>query len=102
VTALIEATVRDKVADYVEALVLVYWIIIIAWILLSWMEMFGARIPYSRASSAIIGFIRDAAEPYLRIWRRLLPQFGGIDLSPIIGIFVLFIVGRVVADAIRG
>jgi uncharacterized protein YggT (Ycf19 family) len=99
---MILATVRDSVADYVQALVTVYWLIILAYILLGWIEMFGARIPYSRATSAIIGFIREAAEPYLRIFRRILPPFGGLDLSPIIGILVLFFAGNLVAEIIRG
>lgn len=101
-TALIEAAVRDKVADYVLALVTVYWLIIIAYILFGWLDMFGVRIPYSRAYSAFRGFLRDASEPYLRIFRRVLPSFGGLDLSPIVGLFVLMLVGRVVASAIRG
>jgi len=101
-TALVTASVRGSIADYVEALVTVYWIIILAYILLGWVEMFGGRIPYSRATTAIIGFIREAAEPYLRIFRRILPPFGGLDLSPIIGILVLFFVGNLVAEIIRG
>jgi YggT family protein len=96
------ATVRTAIADYVEAIVTVYWIIILMWILLSWIEMFGGRIPYHRVTTAIIAFVRDAAEPYLRLFRRVLPPIGGIDLSPIVGILVLFFVGRVVSDAIRG
>jgi YggT family protein len=99
---MILATARETVADYVQALVTVYWIILIAYILLGWMEMFNARIPYHRVTSAIIGFIREASEPYLRIFRRILPPFGGLDLSPIIAIFVLFIGGNLIADLIRG
>lgn len=99
---LVLGSVRSSIADYVDALVTVYWLIILAYILLGWVEMFGGRIPYSRATTAVIGFIRDAAEPYLRIFRRFLPPIGGIDLSPIIGILVLFFVGRLVASAIRG
>ncbi|MCW2990701.1 MAG: YggT family protein [Solirubrobacterales bacterium] len=102
-TALVmTASVRGSIADYVQAIVTVYWIIIMAYILLGWVEMFGGRIPYSRTTSAIIGFVRDAAEPYLRIFRRMLPSFGGLDLSPIIGILVLFFVGNLLATVIRG
>jgi uncharacterized protein YggT (Ycf19 family) len=101
-SALIEASVRSSIADYVQALVTVYWLIIIAYILLGWVEMFGARIPYSRPTSAVIGFVRDAAEPYLRIFRRFLPPIGGLDLSPIVAILVLYFAGNLVAGAIRG
>jgi YggT family protein len=102
VSLLIEATVRSRIADYVSALVTVYWLIILAYILLSWVEMFGGRIPYSRTTSAIIGFLRSAAEPYLNLFRRILPPMGGLDLSPVIGIFVLIFAGRLVESLIRG
>ena len=61
----------------------------------------GLRIPYSRASDAILGFLRDVCEPYLRIFRRILPSFGGLDFSPIIGIIVLQVAGNLVSTAIR-
>ena len=99
---ILAVTARERVADYVDALVTVYWIIIIAWILLSWMEMLGVRIPYNRVTSAIIGFVREAAEPYLRIFRRFIPPFGGFDLSPIVAILVLIFAGRFGAALIRG
>ena len=99
---MIVADARGTIADYIDALVTVYWIIILAYILLGWIEMFGGRIPYSRTTSAIIGFLRDAAEPYLGLFRRILPPMGGFDLSPIIAILVLFFVGRVVGDVVRG
>jgi YggT family protein len=101
-TGLVVASVRSSVADYVLALVTVYWIIIIAWILLSWIQLLNARIPYNRGTTAVIGFIQDAATPYLRIFRRIIPPIGGIDLSPIVAIIVLRFVGVAVANAIRG
>ena len=99
---MIVADARGTIADYIDALVTVYWIIILAYILLGWVEMFGGRIPYSRTTSAIIGFLRDAAEPYLNLFRKILPPVGGFDLSPIIAILVLFFVGRIVGDVVRG
>jgi uncharacterized protein YggT (Ycf19 family) len=102
VSLLVQATVRSSIADYLDALITVYWIIILAYILLGWIDMFGGRIPYSRAGSAIIGFIRAAAMPYLGLFRRFLPPMGGFDFSPIIGIFVLIYGGRLIVNAVRG
>jgi YggT family protein len=102
VAVLILASARDKVADYVQALVLVYWIIIIGYILSQWYLSFGGRVPYARWSSALLGFLRDVSEPYLRIFRRILPRFGPLDLSPIVAILALFLVGNLVAGVIRG
>jgi YggT family protein len=63
---------------------------------------FGGRVPYSRWSSAVIGFLRDVVEPYLSIFRRFIPPIGPIDVSPIVAILVLQIVGRLIINVIHG
>ena len=97
---------RDEIADYVDALFLVYLILIFVRILLSWIP----RIPYNPILSAVIGFINDVTNPYLKLFRRVLPPVGGggfaLDLSPIIATIVLIIaraiiVGRSEAVAAR-
>ena len=101
-STLLLASVRGSIADYVGALFGVYWIIILAYVVFSWVQMMGARIPYHRWLTAVMGFVNEVSEPYLRIFRRLLPPMGGLDLSPMIGIFVLILGGRLLSDAIRG
>jgi uncharacterized protein YggT (Ycf19 family) len=96
------ADARGQVADFVSALVTVYSIIIIAYIFSQLFFGFGGRMPYARWSSAVLGFLRDVSEPYLRIFRRIIPPIGPLDLSPMIGLFVLYIVGGLVASVIRG
>jgi uncharacterized protein YggT (Ycf19 family) len=59
-------------------------------------------VPYARWSSAILGFLRDVCEPYLSIFRRFIPPIGPLDLSPIIGILLLNIVGSILANLIAG
>ena len=98
---MILADVRGNIADFVEALILVYTIIIIAYILASMYFNFGGRIPYSRWSRALLDFLREASEPYLSIFRRFIPPFGPIDLSPLVALIVLQVVGGLIADAIR-
>ncbi len=58
--------------------------------------------PYARWSDAILSFLRDVCEPYLRIFRRFIPLIGPLDVSPIVAIFVLQIVGNIIVNAIRG
>jgi YggT family protein len=50
----------------------------------------------------VLGFLRDVCEPYPSIFRRFIPALGPIDLSPIVAIFVLQIVGGIVARLIQG
>jgi YggT family protein len=91
---------RQQIADFLSALIFVYTLIIFAWIIVSWVFSFGVRIPYSRPVNAILDFLRDVTNPYLRIWRRLGLQFGPIDLSPMVGILVLQIGGRIIVNLI--
>lgn len=97
---LVVAVFRDKLADYVSALFYVYSILIIGYILTSIFFNFGGRVPYSRWSSAILGFLRDICEPYLRIFRRFIPALGPLDLSPIIALFVLNVLRVVLVNLI--
>jgi YggT family protein len=99
---LILATARDSVAGFVEALLLVYTIIIIAYIFSSMYFNVGGRLPYSRWSRSILDFLRDVSEPYLSIFRRFIPPIGPLDLSPMVATIVLWIVGGIVVSLIRG
>ena len=90
------ATFREQLASYVYAVFIVYTLLIIAYILSSLFFAFGGRLPYSRWSSAVLGFLRDVCEPYLAIFRRFIPPIGPLDLSPIIAVFVLYILERIV------
>jgi uncharacterized protein YggT (Ycf19 family) len=96
------ATAREEIANYVQAIFYVYTLLIIAYILSSLFFAFGGRVPYARWSSAILGFLRDVCEPYLSIFRRFIPPIGPLDLSPIIGILLLNIVGSILANLIAG
>ena len=101
-TILVMATARESIANFLSALLTVYIILIFAYILMQLAFSFGGRIPYSRWSSAVIGFLRDVVEPYLSIFRRFIPPIGPIDVSPIVAILVLQIVGRLLINVIHG
>jgi YggT family protein len=76
--------------------------LIFAYIVSSLVFAMGARVPYNKVTDAILTFLRDVCEPYLRIFRRFIPTVGPLDFSPIVAIFVLQIVGRIVVNAIQG
>lgn len=81
----------SSVTTFIWAFTVVYTLAIFAYILASWL-----RLPYSPTLNRIQRFLYDVCEPYLRIFRRILPSFGAIDLSPMIGLFVLWIVSGLV------
>lgn len=96
------AITRFDVADYVSALFIVYIILIFLNILISWVP----RMPYNRPLRASLDFIKETTDPYLNVFRRFLPPIGGggfaLDLSPMLGVIVLFILRAVVVGLIEG
>ena len=96
------AITRVDVASYVITLAYVYFILIFIRIVISWLP----RVPYSRPLDIFLTFVRDVVDPYLNLFRRVIPlaRLGpaAIDLSPMVGSILVLIVGRVVANLIRG
>jgi len=99
---LVEASTRSDIAGYVQTLAFVYTILIVAYILSSMFFQVGGRLPYNRGLNAVMTFLRDVCEPFLRIFRRVLPLLGPLDLSPMVAIVVLNVAGAVVANVIKG
>jgi YggT family protein len=96
------ALTRGDIANYVQALFLVYILLIFVYILLNMMFSLGLRPPYSRFTDAVMNFLRDVCEPYLKIFRRFIPPIGMFDLTPMIAIILLYVVETIVVNAIRG
>jgi len=96
------ALTRSDVADYVSALFLVYIVLIFINVLISWVP----RMPYNRWLRAFLDFVTETTNPYLNLFRRVLPPIGGggfaLDLSPIIGVIVLFVLQGLVVGLIQG
>lgn len=99
---LLLAITRSDVADYVSALFLVYIILVFLNVLSSWIP----RMPYNRALRATLDFVKETTDPYLNFFRRFLPPLGGggfaLDLSPIIGVILLFVISGIVVRLIEG
>jgi YggT family protein len=93
---------RADVAGYIQTLVLVYVILIFIRVIMSYIT----RMPYNLVLDKVLTFVRDVVDPYLNLWRRILPmaRLGPlpIDLSPMVGTIVLIVVGSIVASIIRG
>lgn len=95
---------RDDVASYVDSLFLVYIIMIFAWIAVSWVVTFRGSLPYNRPLRAVTGFIESCVEPYINVFRRMVPTVGiggmGLDLGPMVGLIVLFVARGIVVALI--
>jgi YggT family protein len=84
VTLLADAISSAK--GFVSAFALVYTLIIFAYILSTWLRM-----PYSPWLNRIQRFLYDVSEPYLRLFRRILPSMGPLDLSPLVATIALWV-----------
>ena len=80
--------------NFIWAFTVVYTLVLFAYILTSWVRM-----PYSPWLNRIQRFLYDVSEPYLRLFRRVLPSMGPLDLSPMLGVIAL-IVARYVIDTV--
>ena len=79
--------VVGNVQSFLQVFIYVYSLLILAYIITSWV-----RLPYSPWLNRIQRFLYDVCDPYLRLWRRVLPTFGPLDLSPVVGVLFLYIV----------
>ena len=78
--------VISNVESFLQVFVYVYSLLILAFIITSWV-----RLPYSVWLNRIQRFLYDVCDPYLRLWRRILPTLGPLDLSPVVGVVFLYI-----------
>ena len=79
----------DSLEAFVWAFAAVYALLIFAYILTSWI-----RLPYS--FNKVQRFLYDVVDPYLRLFRRILPPLGPLDLSPMVAAIALFLAARVI------
>jgi YggT family protein len=93
---------RVDIANYVSALFTVYILLIFVYILVNLLFSFGMKAPYSRWTDAILTFLKDVCDPYLGLFRRFIPPIGMLDLSPMVGIIVLYFVRTLIVNAISG
>ncbi|HYQ10434.1 MAG TPA: YggT family protein [Gaiellaceae bacterium] len=78
-----------SVETFVNVFITLYGLVILAYILTGWL-----RLPYSPTLNRIQRFLYDVCEPYLRLFRRLLPATGAIDFSPILAFIALGVIDR--------
>jgi YggT family protein len=81
----------STVESFIDVFVYVYVLLILVYIILSWI-----RLPYSIWLNRIQRFLYDVCDPYLRLFLRILPPLGPLDLSPLVGVIVLIVFLQIV------
>ena len=85
-----------SLAQFVRVFIFVYILLILAYIITSWI-----RLPYCPTLNRVQRFLYDVCDPYLRIFRRFIPPLGPLDLSPIVAIFVLFVLSGLLTSLLE-
>jgi YggT family protein len=81
----------SSVETFVNVFIGLYVLVILAYIITSWL-----RLPYSPTLNRIQRFLYDVCDPYLRLFRRILPGTGPIDFSPMLAVIALGAIDRLV------
>ena len=90
-TLAVLADAASAAQRFIDDFIWVYVLLIFVYVLTSWVQL-----PYTVWVRRISDFLRDVCEPYLRIFRRILPPLGPLDLSPVVAIISLFVLMRVI------
>jgi uncharacterized protein YggT (Ycf19 family) len=86
----------SQVDRFITVFIGVYTLMIFAYILTSWI-----RLPYSPWLNRVQRFLYDVSEPYLRLFRRVIPPLGPLDLSPVVAVIVLQIFQRLISAGLN-
>ena len=82
----------------VHTVISIYIWMLIAQAILSWLVAFGVVNRYNRAVATIGDFLWRITEPTLRPIRRVLPDLGGIDISPVVLILLLWFLDGLISE----
>ena len=74
-------------ANILSRVIWLYGLLIIAYVLMSWVPVKGALYDVYRVLGSVV-------EPYLKLFRRIIPPIGMVDISPIVALIALQLVGR--------
>jgi YggT family protein len=77
---------------------LYWWVVVIA-VVVSWLVAFGVLNTYNHLARSVIRALDALTEPVFRQIRRVIPPFGGLDLSPLIVLIVIWFIEYVLVWA---
>jgi YggT family protein len=88
------------VLDVLLVVLQIYTYVIIAAAILSWLVAFNVVNRYNEVVRSIWNLVTALTEPLLRPIRELVPNLGGIDISPVILLLLVFFLERVILEYI--
>jgi len=80
------------VIEVVIAILNIYWWLVIIQAVVSWLIAFNIINTYSRPVAMVLDFLYRATEPLLRPIRQFIPNLGGLDVSPVILLLIIWFI----------
>ena len=89
-------TILITLLQIVQLLLNVLWWIIVVQAILSWLIAFNVINTYNEFVRSVWNALRTLTEPIYRPIRRILPDFGALDVSPLVVLLLLYILNSIV------
>jgi YggT family protein len=84
------------VVELILIVINLYWWVVIASAVMSWLVAFGVINTRNRFVASLGETLYRLTEPALRPIRNVIPDLGGVDISPVILLLVLWFIERLV------
>lgn len=88
----------NSLLEFIGILLVVYLLCVFLWALLSWLPMLSPQLAYNEVIISVRRFLDSIVEPYVAIFRRIIPPIGNIDVSGMVAMFALIILMEVVGS----
>ena len=88
--------ILHAIVDVIEVVLQLYVYLLIASAILSWLIAFNVVNTRNQFVSAVAEFLYRITEPVLRPIRSIMPDLGGLDISPIIVILLIILIQRII------
>jgi YggT family protein len=88
--------ILHAIVDVIEVVLQLYVYLLIASAILSWLIAFNVVNTRNQFVSAVAEFLYRITEPVLRPIRSIMPDLGGLDISPIIVILIIILIQRII------
>ncbi|WP_417307405.1 YggT family protein [Devosia sp.] len=82
--------------DVILVVLQMYWWVVLAMIIMSWLISFNVINTRNNFVAAVWRILNQLTDPVLRPIRRYMPNFGGLDLSPLVLFLIIYLIQRVI------
>ena len=84
------------VLDIILILLQLYWWVLLIMIIMSWLISFNVINTRNQFVEAVWRVLNQLTDPVLRPLRRMLPNFSGLDLSPLVAFLLIFFIQSII------